>query len=257
MTRRERLERKIEKRRDWAGKAETQATQAYNHSHNLVAGIPMGQPILVGHHSEKRHRRTLDRSWNAMGKSVALSAKADMHESKAANLENLLDKAIFSDDDDATEALEARIAANEAKREQMKVVNKLYKKGDAAGLAALGLDFAQLQAKLAALGAYFGQAPHMPFELTNLGARIRSDKERLVAVKRQQERTAKAEAAPNGVTIEKSRDGVYCSISFAEKPERSILTALKAAGFHWGRGSWSGSTAKLPAAVQELLDPTL
>ena len=24
-------------------------------------GIPMGQPILVGHHSEKRHRNVLDR----------------------------------------------------------------------------------------------------------------------------------------------------------------------------------------------------
>jgi hypothetical protein len=256
MTRRERLERKIEKRRDWADKATAQSTQAYNHSHNLVAGIPMGQPILVGHHSEKRHRRTLDRSWNALGKSVGLSKKADMHESKASNLEHLLDKAIFTDDDDATEALKQRIAANEAKREQMKLVNKLYKKGDADGLKALGLDLDTLKAKLAAAGGYWGSAPHLAYELTNLGARIRSDKERLVTVARVQQRTAQAEAAPNGVTIEKSSDGAYCSVTFAEKPERSVLNALRDAGFHWGRGSWSGQTAKLPAAVEQLLVST-
>lgn len=43
----------------------------------------MGQPILVGHHSEGRHRKDLDRSWSAMGKSVEYSNKAEAHESKA------------------------------------------------------------------------------------------------------------------------------------------------------------------------------
>jgi len=41
---------------------------------------------------------------------------------------------------DAIEALEARIKENEEKREQMKQINKLYRAGDAQGLAALGID---------------------------------------------------------------------------------------------------------------------
>lgn len=48
----------------------------------------MGQPILVGHHSEARHRRDLDRSWNLLGKSVELSDKAESHENKAAYWES-------------------------------------------------------------------------------------------------------------------------------------------------------------------------
>lgn len=36
----------------------------------ITDGIPFGQPILVGHHSERRHRRDLDRAHDLMGKSV-------------------------------------------------------------------------------------------------------------------------------------------------------------------------------------------
>ncbi|CCH02051.1 hypothetical protein FAES_4051 [Fibrella aestuarina BUZ 2] len=76
--------RKAERYADWAGRAEARSDDAYKRSHSLVEGIPLGQPILVGHHSEKRHRRTLEDSWNAMGRSVELSKKASSHEDKAA-----------------------------------------------------------------------------------------------------------------------------------------------------------------------------
>ncbi|UHG94704.1 DUF3560 domain-containing protein [Spirosoma oryzicola] len=75
--------RKAEKYQVWANTAESQANSEYNRSHNIVKDIPMGQPILVGHHSEKRHRRDLDRSWNALGNAVKLTEKAEQHESKA------------------------------------------------------------------------------------------------------------------------------------------------------------------------------
>jgi len=254
MTRRERLERRIEKRQQWAASAEAKAEREYKTSQSLVEGIPMGQPILVGHHSEKRHRRTLDRSWNALGRSVEQTRKAEMHESKAANLESALDRTIFSDDTNAVEALEARIAEREAEREHMKVINKLFKKADIEGLKALGVDYEELRTRLAALGSYFGQAPHMPFELQNIGQRIQGDKKRLESIKAQQKRTAKAEASENGVTVEQCGEG-YCRVIFAEKPDRSILNALKAAGFYWGRGSWAGKSDKLPACVAELVAP--
>jgi hypothetical protein len=75
--------RRAERYQQWANAAEVQSTAAHKRSHDLVKDIPMGQPILVGHHSEKRHRRTLDQSWNALGKAVALSDKAEQHESRA------------------------------------------------------------------------------------------------------------------------------------------------------------------------------
>ncbi|ROI05470.1 DUF3560 domain-containing protein [Chryseobacterium sp. G0240] len=79
----ERAKNKSEKYENWASIAEKKSTDHYKRSQDLVKHIPMGQPILVGHHSETGHRRTLDRSWSAMGKSVEFSDKASAHESKA------------------------------------------------------------------------------------------------------------------------------------------------------------------------------
>jgi hypothetical protein len=63
--------------------AENKSDQYYETSHKATEGIVFGQPILVGHHSEKHHRAAVDKSWNAMGKCVELSKKADEYESRA------------------------------------------------------------------------------------------------------------------------------------------------------------------------------
>lgn len=254
MTRRERLERKLEKRQDWAAGRRSKAAQAHaftnqfrgDHAFNTQPGhIPLRARVI---RVEDRAREDL--------------AMANHHEAKADGLERQLETSVFSDDDDAIEQLEKRIAENEAKRDRMKLVNKLYKKGDAAGLTALGLDLEKLKAKLAEAGSYWGSAPHLPYELTNLGARIRADKERIEDIKRRRERTAQAEAAPGGVVIVDAGtsprfDGVageyqWIRVTFAEKPDRAVLNALKAAGFHWGAGSWSGRRDQLPAEVLAL-----
>lgn len=44
------------------------------------AFLSLGEPIKVGHHSEKRHRKAIDDAWNNMGKSVEFSDKAAEHE---------------------------------------------------------------------------------------------------------------------------------------------------------------------------------
>ena len=38
---------------------------------------PMGEPIKVGHHSEAKHRRAIDRAWNAWSKEVATGQAAE------------------------------------------------------------------------------------------------------------------------------------------------------------------------------------
>ncbi len=47
-----------------------------------------GQPILVGHHSERRHRRLLDRLWQREGKAWALYDKAKHRIDRAAAAAN-------------------------------------------------------------------------------------------------------------------------------------------------------------------------
>lgn len=250
MTRRERLEAKLEKREEWAAKADFRSNAACNRSRQLADMIPMGQPILIGHHSERGHRAHLKRIDNAMRRSVEQMKLAEHHAQKAAGLEAQLERSVFSDDEDAIEKIEARIAEREAARERMKLVNKLYKKADVEGLKALSLDYDKLKAQLDSMGAYFGKAPHMPYELSNLGASIQSDKKRIEAIKMQNARKERAEAA-GGISVVRGANG-YAQVTFAEKPDYSVIRALKDAGFHWSGGSWFGYSEKIPAVVDEL-----
>ncbi len=79
----ERAKAKAERYSKWSSIAESKSNAAFKQSHAITDMIPMGQPILVGHHSEARHRRDLDKSWNLMGKGVELSNKAESHEGKS------------------------------------------------------------------------------------------------------------------------------------------------------------------------------
>lgn len=88
----ERARAKAEKYQDWADAATRRSNEAFERSERAVAGIPMGQPILVGHHSERARRAAIDKSWAAMGKSVEEMHKAEAHESKAAYWERKADK---------------------------------------------------------------------------------------------------------------------------------------------------------------------
>lgn len=79
---------RLDGRRDaLEAKAERHANEAralWDYSDRLVEHIPPGQPILVGHHSERGHRRTLERSQNAAFKAVALGRQAEQTAQRAA-----------------------------------------------------------------------------------------------------------------------------------------------------------------------------
>lgn len=202
MTRRERLERKLEKRQEWADKATVRSGARFGAADRAVAGIEPGQPILVGHHSERRHRAALERCDSNMRRGFEESKLADHHRAKASGLETALDRSIFSDDPDAVESIEARIAANEAKRERMKLINKLYRKADAAKLSELGIDYAKLHERLNAPDVFsWCRIPYVAYELSNLGGRITADRKRLEAIKARNVRTEAADLA-GGIAIE-------------------------------------------------------
>lgn len=124
-TRSERKQNRIDRYNELARKAETKSIEAFEHSNSIVKCIPMGQPILVGHHSEKRHRRDLDKSWNAMGKSVQESEKAEYYRKKAEAAEN--NNAIYTEDEDSVERLEEKIARPEKLQQAMKDRNKIVR----------------------------------------------------------------------------------------------------------------------------------
>lgn len=262
MTRRERLERKAERRREWAAGARTESAQRFDAAHRIADGIPLGQPILVGHHSEKHHRRDVARIDSNMRKGSEAYDRAQHHESKAAGLEAALETNIYSDDANAVEALEARIAEREAHVARLKALNVALRRELKAGggtlqpgwserIGATPEELKRIESNVR-FGSYSGTAsPCFPgYHLTNLNARIRADRERLVMVKARQTRAAQAEA-DGGVSIErglaKGSTRGYCRVTFADKPAREVLDELKAAGFWWKNGSWCGPEDQLPA----------
>lgn len=180
---------------------------------------------------------------------------AQHHKSVAVSLQNALDTSIFSDDRDAVQALEARIAEREAESERMRFINKAHAKFIKTGK----LDAALTPAEIVRIQNYkpaysWEPHPYAPFQLSNLRGRISADKKRLEVVKLQQARAARAESA-GGVVIEKGRDGVRCQVTFAEKPSREILNELRGADFHFSGGSWFGVSASLPQSVVDLCTP--
>jgi len=83
----ERLEERSEKRELAAGAKHAAAR-------GIADMIPFGQPILVGHHSEKRARRDADRIFNLAGQGVALHREAEHLADRARSAENRAEEAL-------------------------------------------------------------------------------------------------------------------------------------------------------------------
>lgn len=186
MTYRERRERRAERRREWAEGRADKAQSAREDSERATAGIPFGQPILVGHHSEKRHRAALKRADRKAEKAMEHSRMATRHTEAAATIEAQLDASIYDDDPDAIERLRERIEAGEARRGRIKQFNRNRRKGshDLSPLTPKEQEELATTARVAPfqLGAK-GEAPR--HWLTNLGAGINRDRKRLARLERE------------------------------------------------------------------------
>lgn len=236
MNRKERQEAKADRYRELAEKAIKESTEAYNQSHKLVENIPMGQPILVGHHSESAHRRVLDRSWNAQGKAVKLTEKAEYFECKAEAAEN--NNSIYLGDDDAVERLEEKLATLEKKQGTMKTTNKI--------LRSKKLSEVEKHDKLKELGYSgdgitqlfipdcLGEIGFPGYLITNNGANIRRVKEQLEKAKRMKT-TENKEYTVNGVQIIENYSENRLQLFFPSIPDADIRVQLKKNGFKWSR----------------------
>lgn len=252
MTRRERMERRLEKRREWADKQTAKQEAACNTASEICQRFEFGQPILISHHSEAKARRDQERMDTQLRKAADAGEMAGTHTSKADNIEIALERRIFSDDDNAIEALEARIAKHETLATHMTEINKSFRKykGDVQAMVAAGV-VSQSLAKT--ISDTMFECPWIDkpytYEISNLRNRIRADKKRLEEIKMRQARAACAEKS-GGVLVE--RRGGFNVITFAERPANEVLVALKAAGYFWNKGSWCGSES-VPDVVKQLV----
>lgn len=188
-TYRERREARAENLREWAGKREVKSRQSFGAAERIMDSIPLGQPILVGHHSEKRHRKAIDRIDSNMRAGVENMQKAKDMASRADGIEDQLAGSIYSDDPDAVEALTARIAGLEAERDRIKAYNAACRRAKQCTAEALALlDDRQREDILGTVRVGFaGSYGSFPaYSLSNLSGNIKRNRDRLAQVKRTQ-----------------------------------------------------------------------
>ena len=74
------VKRKAEHRLDWAATAERKSEEYFKASNKDSDFLSLGEPIKIGHHSERRHRKAIEDARHNMGKSVEFDEKAREHE---------------------------------------------------------------------------------------------------------------------------------------------------------------------------------
>jgi hypothetical protein len=217
------------------------STEKCNQAVEMVRVIPMGQPILVGHHSERGHRALLNRSDNAMRKSIEHDSKASYYENKANNAEN--NHAIFSDDPEAVIKLKEKLKNLESSRNTMKEANKILRKktlNDIEKVEALEkLNFTEKQAIETLEPDYMGRVGFAPYVFSNLSGNIRTVKQRIEKLSIQAEEET-SERIINGVKLIENTEINRLQLEFDGKPSDEVRADLKRNGFKWSRfnGVW-------------------
>lgn len=191
---RESRESRADRLRERAEAKQSEALRTLDTAHDMASIIPLGQPILVGHHSEGRDRRYRERIGNKVRKGIELSGYADDLERRAEAAES--NTAIYADAEDPVAEIDARIAELEAKREAIRA------------------------------------RPHESYQLSNIGANIRRLKirrDQLATLKA----SPRIERMVGAVKVVEDPDLARIQLIYPGKPDEATRDKLKANGFRW------------------------
>lgn len=223
-----------------AAKASAESSRAAGSASAIARNIPFGQPILVGHHSEGRHRRDAARIDNGFRKAHELEQKAERLQRKA---DAVGTAGVSSDDPEAVEKLKEKLASLEAKRDMMKTTNKAYRVGgwDAVG-EALGWSaeaVERMKAKSIAV-KMTSSSVFEAFELTNLGANIRNVKKRIEGLAAKSKEGPVADVVFEGFRVIENMDINRVQLVFDGRPGKETRALLKRSCFRWApsEGAW-------------------
>jgi len=165
---------KVERLREAADKLDVQANRMAEHYSNMAIHLPVGQPVLKGHYSEKsdiNFRNKLNRTLN---NTAELRNKAEELREKARITEN--NRSISGDDPDAILKLREKIEKLENKSAIMKKVNAYYRKHK----TCIGCDvITEKEAKILDQNAAYYGAPFRSYELSYVRKDIKTATDRI------------------------------------------------------------------------------
>lgn len=224
-----------------AEQARTEGRAITERAHAMASIIPLGQPILVGHYSEKRDRNYRERIENTFSKGFKTMEKAEYYEDKAASVGL---GGISSDDPDALVKLEAKLQQLIESQEMMKTANAVIRKhkNDTDMQKAALMEKLNISAEEAGkllVPDFLGRVGFAPFSLANNNANIRSTKKRIEDLKAQRERQD-VEEDHTAFIYKEDKEENRIMFLFDGKPEEEVRKILKAYAFKWSptRKAW-------------------
>ncbi len=220
---RERYEELAQKNRDQAHQRHKTADQ--------MAGVMQGQPILIGHHSEKRHRSDINKMHNNMHKGLEHTKTAEYYDRKA---DGVGKGGVSSDDPEAIQKLVTKVADLEKRQEFMKAANKAIRLKDTEKGDAILLEMGLSERTIYTLRhPDYGRLGFKGWELSNNNANIRRIKQRIEQLR--QAPTETTEQTVGDIKVVENADENRVQIIFPGKPPAETRKVLKSHGFRWSR----------------------
>lgn len=224
----ERIEQKRQRYQELARKNRADAESKFNQASRMAGAIPLGQPILVGHYSEKADRNYRERVFQTGKKGVELSKKADYYDHKA---ESTGKAGVSQDDPEAIAKLQQKVNELQKKSDIMKQYNSLMRKGQKKEAVMLLDD--ELYKDVISYTKYSHSGGLFPsFSLTNNSAKIRQAKERIKMLEQKQS-SPHVEIKKSGYEVIENPDINRLQIKFDGIPSETVRKALKSNGFRW------------------------
>lgn len=227
----ERQEERRQRYLELADKAEAEIESTAKQFRELGACMN-GQPILIGHHSEKRHRRDIARQDKRLERMHNLDKKAQYYRDKAAGVNKV---GISSDDPDAIDKLTAKLASMEALQARMKAINAAHRAflKNPASLEKSNLS-EEDRAKVRLYVPAYSWEPHPfpPYALQNNNANTKRVKARIAELERTSDQIT-TETERGGIKVVENADINRIQLIFDGKPPDETRQLLKRHGFRW------------------------
>jgi len=235
---------RVERLKTRAQRAKQEAASTIERAREMAAVIPFGEPIHVGHHSEKRDRRyrakihkTFDKGFTKLGEAEALQRRATAAERN---------KAISSDDPDAVPKLEGKLRELEHVRSLLPRAREVLKKAKAPerareALTGLGLD-EDFVAHLTP-GPPLQRWAHTTVK-RNLDGEIQRVRRRIEDLRERLSKNPRAQEQIGDTRIAEEDNRVR--IFFPGKPDETTRKALRSHGFVWApsAGAWQRKSSE-------------
>lgn len=198
----ERKQKRIERYKELSQKAKAESEARSNSTANRILMMTPGQPIIIGHHSEKKAIRLHERASEDIRKAIEADNKSKYYEEKIETVKN--NKAIYNDDPNAIQKLKEKLEYLENQRNLIKA-----------------------------------DPEHSSWQLQNIGATIRETKKRIMRLEKLEEMQFDDIEFAGGKVI-RNKEINRIQILFDTKPDENIRNELKRKGFHWSsrEGAW-------------------